>query len=101
MRTLVAVTLVVVTVIAGCGIFEERSGRRGERRRAARCEVDLDEWKARVRSFQRRSDRHREDFREARRALVRDLERLDSRGCRREIRREIDDLLDEVRDERF
>lgn len=88
---------------AGCGLFEGHKARGdgGGRRGDERCDVDLDQWKARVRQFKNREHRNKEDFRQAKDDLAHDLDRLDTAACRRELRNEISDLLDQVRSERF
>lgn len=103
LRPFAVLAVAVVLATAGCGMFGDRGSRRrgGEQGRGERCDVDLDQWKVRVRHFKQNERRNRDSFRKAKDDLTRDLERLDTAACRREIRKQIDDLLDEVREETF
>jgi hypothetical protein len=98
-----AVLTFAVALATGCGMFDGHGSRRhgGGQGQGERCDVDLDQWKARVRHFKQNERQNRDSFRTAQNDLTRDLERLDTAACRREIRKQVDDLLDEVREEKF
>jgi hypothetical protein len=102
-RRLLAALLVVITIAggAGCGMFDRHGSRRRDGGQIARCDVDLEQWKARVRHFKDKSHQNRDTFRKNKDDLLRDLDRLDTAACRREIRRQVTDLIDDVRDETF
>jgi hypothetical protein len=87
---------------AGCGLFDDHGSRRrgGGDAKNERCDVDLDQWKSRVRHFKNdKEHQNRDTFRRTKDDLLRDLDRLDTAPCRREIRQQVSDLIDEVREE--
>jgi hypothetical protein len=105
LRSILSITLAILLAgAAGCGIFDDRgSRRRGGGRQAGgeRCDIDVDQWKSRVRHFQDKGHQNRDTFRKTKDDLLRDLDKLDTAACRRDIRKEIDELIDEVREESF
>jgi hypothetical protein len=98
-RPIVPIAL-ALAVGAGCGMFEDRGSRRRGGGDGTRCDVDLDQWKSRVRHFKNdKQHQNRDTFRRTKDDLLRDLDRLDTAACRREVRRQISDLIEEVREE--
>ncbi len=81
-------------------MFDDHGSRR-QGGQSDRCDVDVDQWKSRVRHFRQNEHNNKDSFRQVKDDLTRDLERLDTAACHHEIRKQIDDLLDEVRAEKL
>ncbi len=96
-----AVAAFLMAGVLGCGLFDSGSARRKGATANARCDVDLDQWKARVKRFKDKKHQNKAEFQQAKDDLVNDLKRLDTEGCKRELRSDLSDLVDEVKQERF
>lgn len=86
----------------GCGLFDSGSShRKGASAGGERCDVDLDQWKARVKRFKDKKHQTKAEFQQAKDDLVSDLKKLDTSACKRELSNEVTDLVDQVKQEHF
>lgn len=85
----------------GCGLFDSKSTKAKTPDKSQRCDIDIDGWKARVKSFKNKKHQNKESFGNAKDALVRDLQKLDTKPCQRELRHEVSDLIEQVKQTSF
>ena len=94
--------LLALASTPACSLFDKKGAHhKGGKGGAEKCDVDIDQWKARVKSFKDKKHQNKQAFTEAKDALARDLRKLNTKACKRELQREVSDLIDEVEKKAF